>query len=302
MAAPFDYDTFVMRNAGYVSAETQAKIRNTTLLIAGCGIGSGPAVCAARIGFRKFVLVDGDTVDAHNLNRQFYDFADIGKPKVDALKEKILRINPEAEVEAINAYLNAENTDQIIGKGQIVFDTVDFLDLEAILRLHNSARNHGAHIFTALSVGYGALVWYFPPRDGPSLPEIIAPDEAAVRAASGGTASYADVFSQFIKRLVPYLDLQVIEQVSSVLKKMKDGKPCPASQVAVGAFAISAMAISMMQDVLAGDPVVASPRLVIHSFRSQRTQIVDLSSNPWTRFKRLFHWAGFLVRARNLGK
>ena len=132
MAAPFDYDTFVMRNAGYVSAETQAKIRNTTLLIAGCGIGSGPAVCAARIGFRKFVLVDGDTVDAHNLNRQFYDFADIGKPKVDALKEKILRINPEAEVEAINAYLNAENTDQIIGKGQIVFDTVDFLDLEAI--------------------------------------------------------------------------------------------------------------------------------------------------------------------------
>jgi hypothetical protein len=122
-----------------------------------------------------------------------------------------------------------------------------------------------------------------------------------LRRCDGSTATYADVFAKFVKRLVPYLDMQVIEQVSSVLKKMKDGKPCPASQVAVGAFAISAMAVSMMQDVLAGDPVVASPRLVIHSFRSQRTRIVDLSSNPWARFKRLLHWAGFLVRARRAG-
>ena len=82
----FSYDQFVLRNAGYIQPATQEKIRNTRLLIAGCGMGSSPAMCAARLGFEKFILVDGDTVDAHNLNRQFYEFADVGKPKVEALK------------------------------------------------------------------------------------------------------------------------------------------------------------------------------------------------------------------------
>ena len=89
MTNTFSYDSLVSRNSGYVSAQIQAKIRSCKLLIAGCGIGSSPAICAARMGFETFTLVDGDTVDNHNLNRQFYDFADIGRLKVDALKDQI---------------------------------------------------------------------------------------------------------------------------------------------------------------------------------------------------------------------
>lgn len=279
MAATFDYESFVTRNSGYVDAATQARIKSTKLLIAGCGIGSSPAVCAARIGFERFVLVDGDVVDAHNLNRQFYDFADVGKPKVDALKDKILRINPEAQVEAIHDYLTADNTDAIVGRADIVFDTVDFLDLPAILRLHTSAKQRGAHIFTALSVGFGALVWYFPAGSGLSLAELIAPDVQSVSAAGAGAPTYVDVFASFIRRIAPYLDVEVVQQVSYVLTKMKDGKPCPASQVAVGSFAIGAMAISMMHDLLAGNPIPSAPNLVIHSFKSHQTRIVDVSAS-----------------------
>jgi molybdopterin/thiamine biosynthesis adenylyltransferase len=278
MPSTFNYETFVTRNSGYVSADTQKKIKTTRLLIAGCGIGSSPAVCAARLGFSNFVLVDGDVVDAHNLNRQFYDFADVGKPKVAALKDKILRINPEAKVDAIQAYLDAENTDAIISKADIVFDTVDFLDLPAILRLHTSSKQHGAHIFTALSVGFGALVWYFPAGSALSLVDLIAPDLQTVSAASAGAPSYVDVFASFIGRIAPYLDTQVVEQVSYVLGMMKDGKPCPASQVAVGSFAIGAMATSMIHDLLAGNPIPSAPKLVIHSFKSHQTKIVDVSA------------------------
>lgn len=278
MTTPFNYDTFVMRNSGYIDASTQAKIKNTKLLIAGCGIGSGPAVCAARMGFENFILVDGDVVDAHNINRQFYDFADVGVPKVEALKDKIMRINPEAKVEAIQAYLNAENTDDIVGKADIVFDTVDFLDLQAILRLHLSAKKHHVEIFTALSVGFGALVWYFPASSPLSLADLIAPDIERVRAAGGGDASsYVDVFAAFIGRLVPYLDTQVVEQITEVLARMKDGKPCPASQVAVGSFSIGAMAASMIHDLLAGNPVVSAPSLVLHSFKRHLSQIVNIA-------------------------
>jgi len=278
MTTPFNYDTFVMRNSGYIDAATQAKIRNTKLLIAGCGIGSGPAVCAARLGFENFILVDGDVVDAHNTNRQFYDFADVGRPKVEALKEKILRINPEARVEAIQAYLDEGNTDAIVGKADIVFDTVDFLDLQAILRLHLSAKKHHVEIFTALSVGFGALVWYFPASSPLSLADLIAPDVERVKAAGGGDASsYVDVFAAFIGRLVPYMDVQVVEQITEVLTRMKDGKPCPASQVAVGSFSIGAMATSMIHDLLSGQPVVSAPSLVLHSFKRNLSQVIDIT-------------------------
>jgi molybdopterin/thiamine biosynthesis adenylyltransferase len=277
MSKAFDYDEHVARNGGYIAPETQARIRKTRLLIAGCGIGSSPAVCAARMGFENFVLVDDDVVDAHNLNRQFYDFADVGRPKVDALAEKILRINPAARIDAVRAYLGADNTDGIVGRADIVFDTVDFLDLPAILRLHACAKQRRVPVFTALSVGFGALVWYFPADTAVSLADIIAPDVARVSAASGAGPAYADVFAAFVQRIAPYLDIQVVEQIARVLALMKDGKPCPAPQVAVGSFAIGAMATSMMHDVLAGKPVPAAPKLVVHSFSNHQSKIVNLS-------------------------
>lgn len=277
MSDTFSYETFVLRNAGYIDPETQSKIRSTRLLIAGCGIGSSPAICAARMGFEHFVLVDGDIVDLHNLNRQFYDFADVGTPKVDALKDKILRINPQAEVEAINAYLNADNTEHIVSKADIVFDTIDFLDLPAILHLHTAASAQQAHVFTALSVGFGALVWYFAPGSGLSLADLLAPDVADASGASGETPSYAEVFARFIRRITPYLDQEVVDQVTNVLTLMREGKPCPASQVAVGSFAIGAMAMSMVRDVLAGNPVPSAPKLIVHSFKRHESCIIDVS-------------------------
>lgn len=276
MASTFSYDELVSRNNGYISNDIQAKMRETRLLIAGCGIGSSLAVCAARMGFEKFVLVDGDTVDRHNLNRQFYGLADVGKPKVLALADEIKRINPNACTQQINAYLTSENTIDIVAKSDIVFDTVDFLDLPGILLLHSSAARLHKPIFTALSVGFGALVWYFPADAQISLQDIIAPD-AALASEGGKQATYANVFASFVERIAPYLDAEVVQQIGTVLKLMEDGKPCPASQVAVGSFAIGAMAMSMIHDLIAGNPLPAAPKLIIHSFKKHHTTVVDLA-------------------------
>jgi len=275
----FDYATAVLRNKGYIRDETQIKIRNTTLLIAGCGIGSSLAVCATRMGFEKFVLVDGDVVDAHNLNRQFYDFADVGRSKVEALKDKILRINPEAQIQAIEENLTAHNIDQIVSTVDMVLDTVDFLDLPAILHLHQSAKQHNVAILTALSVGFGALVWYFPADCAATLADILTPDIEAAAVDAMSTPGYVDVFAAFIQRIAPYLDWEVVEHVHQVLSVMKEGKPCPASQVAVGSFTIAAMALAMMHDVLAGKPVPSAPKMIIHSFSNHQSSIVDLTTD-----------------------
>lgn len=274
MSAKFDYDTFVLRNQGYVSPETQAAIRSKTLMFAGCGIGSGPAVAAARFGFEKFILVDGDTVDAHNLNRQFYDFADVGSPKVEALKRQILRINPEAQVEAVQAYLGPDNTDALVAKADFVFDTVDFLDLQAILTLHTSAAQRKVELLTALSIGYGAGTIYFPAGSGLSLASLIAHDVEA--AEQSGEASYADVFKRIVARIAKDLDAQVVEQIGRALTIMEDGKPCPASQVSVGSFTLGALAVTMIHDILAGLPVPTAPHMVVHSFRNHQTKLINL--------------------------
>ena len=275
MSSEFNYDTFVTRNEGYVDHSTQQKIHDSALLIAGCGLGASTAIAAARMGFCRFVLIDGDTVDAHNLNRQFYDFDDIGSPKVLALQKQILRINPLAEVQAVQANLDKDNVQQLVAQVDIVFDTIDFLDLEAIMSLHMTAQALGKPVFTALSIGFGAGVLYFPPDTQASLPQIIANDLKTAQAE--GDASYAAVFAKLMARIGAHLDRQVVEQVGKALTVMEDGRPCPASQIAVGSFTVAAMAVAMMHDLLAGLPVPAAPTMLAHSFRNHVTRRIDIS-------------------------
>ena len=275
MSTAFNYDTFVTRNTGYVDSATQEKIRSCRLLIAGCGLGASTAIAATRMGFQHFVLIDGDTVDAHNLNRQFYDFDDVGSPKVQALKKHIQRINPEASVEAVQANLDQHNAVELVARADIIFDTIDFLDLAAILALHTSAQGQGKPVFTALSIGYGAGVLYFPPDTPASLAQIIQND---MDAASGeGDASYAAVFGKIMGRIGAHLDRQVVEQVAKALTIMEDGRPCPASQISIGSFTVGAMAVSMMHDLLAGMEIPASPHMVAHSFRNHVSKLIDIS-------------------------
>lgn len=74
------YEELTLRNAGYVPPELQEKIRATRLLVAGCGLGSTIAEAAARVGFERFTLADGDSIAPHNLNRQAFTIMKDGKP------------------------------------------------------------------------------------------------------------------------------------------------------------------------------------------------------------------------------
>jgi len=271
----FNYDEFTKRNSGYIDAATQDKIRNARVLFAGCGLGSSTVTCAARTGFQDFVLIDGDTIDAHNLNRQFFDFEDVGMPKVEALKKHILRINPEARVETHVAMLDKDNAAELVSKADFIFDTIDFVDLDAVLALHGNAAAQGKPIFTAMNIGPGAGVLYFPPNSGNSLPEILQRDVEA--AAAEGNLNYTAVFGRVMARIGEHLDPQVRREVAKALTIMADGTPCPASQIAVGSFAVAALAVSMMHDMLAGLEVPAAPNMVIHSFRNHITKFVSIA-------------------------
>ena len=69
----------------------EKKLRESSVGIAGLGgLGSNAAISLARAGIGKLVLVDFDNVEKNNLSRQYYFLEQVGKTKVESLKENML--------------------------------------------------------------------------------------------------------------------------------------------------------------------------------------------------------------------
>ena len=90
------------------------------------GVGSFVVEGLARAGIGKFVLVDKDKVDISNLNRQIIaTHKTVGKAKVEVAKERILEINPEAEIETYEEFFMPETTGILDETVDYIVDSVD---------------------------------------------------------------------------------------------------------------------------------------------------------------------------------
>ena len=111
-----------------IGKEGMEKLKNAKVAVFGLG-GVGSFVCEglARSGVGGFVLVDFDKVDESNINRQIIATTKtIGRNKVDVMKERILDINPDANVEIHNEFYLADSTSDIITEDlSYVVDCVD---------------------------------------------------------------------------------------------------------------------------------------------------------------------------------
>lgn len=98
--AGFDYKQAFSRNYGIFTDGEQEKIRNTRILMVGCGgIGGVVSVLLARVGVENFVLVDPDVYEITNINRQAACFIDtLGGNKAEVTAKEIWRINPQAKI------------------------------------------------------------------------------------------------------------------------------------------------------------------------------------------------------------
>src|SRR5687767_386590 len=105
----------------------QKKICSTSVLCIGAGgLGSPIAMYLAAAGIGKVGLVDFDTVDFSNLQRQIiHHTADVGRPKTESATETIQGINPNTEVIAHNVRITSENAMEIISQYDVVVDGTD---------------------------------------------------------------------------------------------------------------------------------------------------------------------------------
>lgn len=84
------------RNSGLIETDW---MDDQCAVICGCGsVGSGIALQLARSGVGRFILVDTDCVEIHNICRHQCSLSDVGRYKVDAVAERIAQINPQAQI------------------------------------------------------------------------------------------------------------------------------------------------------------------------------------------------------------
>ena len=237
-------------HAGLLTPEHHARLRATTLLIAGCGVGSVVATSAVRLGFERFRLVDGDVVEARNLNRQAYSALDIGKAKAEALAGILLSINSQCEIEVVPRYVNVENAAELVTSSDIVVDAIDPTSAVAVIALHRSARTQGKSIVSPMDVGWGGVLQVFTPA-GPSLEEFLGVDIGPDLT----TADDAELFGAWI----PLMQTMVPRYLMPALESLLDGSLAHFPQPVSGAMITSAMTVVAAMRIALGLPVKDGP-------------------------------------------
>ena len=151
-----------------VGEQGQAKLLQGRVLLLGAGgLGSPAALYLAAAGVGTIGLIDGDTVDESNLQRQVLHGLDrVGQSKVESGKRTIENLNPDVNVIPFNERLTRQNVDRIFDQGWDVI--VDGLDNFATRYLVNDAS-----VWKDIPVVHGSIfrfdgqVTTFWPRQGP---------------------------------------------------------------------------------------------------------------------------------------
>ena len=122
---------WLQRTELLVKKEGIERLQSSNILIVGLGgVGSFAAEFLVRSGIGNLTIVDGDTVDITNINRQLPALSStIGKNKTDVVAERILDINPEINLKKINEFLEPERMEELLTqeKFDYVLDCIDSL-------------------------------------------------------------------------------------------------------------------------------------------------------------------------------
>ena len=95
------------------------------------GLGSGVAMGLARLGVKKIILLDKDTVDITNMNRQImFKLSDVGKPKaetarVNLIENHIVSDQTTVEVHHMDALKNWDKIVELVEESTVVFNMID---------------------------------------------------------------------------------------------------------------------------------------------------------------------------------
>ena len=147
-------DEQFQREIMLIGKENLEKLKKSKVIIYGIG-GVGSFVCEAlaRAGIGNLILVDYDKIETTNLNRQIHALhSTIGEQKTEAMKNRILDINPKAKVETYNNKETKEKEEELINETiNYVIDCVDTITTK--LKLIETAKRKNIPIISSMGTG-----------------------------------------------------------------------------------------------------------------------------------------------------
>lgn len=143
-----------LRSEMILGKDSTKTLKGKSVILFGLGgVGSYTAEALARAGIGKLTIVDNDTVSVTNLNRQLCALhSTIGMPKVDVVKARILDINPECEVTAIQKFYLPEKSDEFnLQDFDYIADAID--TVSAKIDLAVKSQELGISIISCMGTG-----------------------------------------------------------------------------------------------------------------------------------------------------
>lgn len=228
----------VYRNMGFWDEATQKAILETEVAIAGNG-GTGNLVGMelARIGIQKFKIADPEVFDEVNSNRVMGARSDtIGLNKAEVLKQDILMINPEAEIEVFNQGINIENVEDFLSTVDVVLNGLELTRPELGTMLARQARKrkiggvlNPVPMVDVEYIGHAGQGTVFDPNSSMTFEkfmgikggEDVPLDEVADQVIDP---------SHYLAYLPPYGDIKTLEAI-------KNGSPLPSNMIGAGVAA-----------------------------------------------------------------
>lgn len=137
-----------------LGTEGLERLKNSKVAIFGIGgVGTFATEALARTGVGHFVLVDDDAICLTNINRQIHATrSTVGKPKVEVMRDRILDINPNAQVEIHQELYNAESGPRLLKPDyDYVVDAIDMVS--AKLDLIQRSKEMGLRIISSMGAG-----------------------------------------------------------------------------------------------------------------------------------------------------
>lgn len=150
----------MLEEIGFTGME---KLRNATVCVVGAGgIGNPVATLLCAMGVGKLRIIDRDVIEISNLHRQhLYSEDDIGKVKVEVAAERLQKINPAVQIEAIPISVTKYNAESVVEGSNVVIDALD--SVEARYALNDACLKHKLPFIYAGALGMlGSLCTILP--------------------------------------------------------------------------------------------------------------------------------------------
>lgn len=224
------------RNYGFWNEDEQRALLSARVAIAGVG-GDGfqLGLKLARMGVTRFSIADPEVFEPENINRvEGATTSSCGRNKADVFRERVLDINPGAEVEVFLHGVTPDNIEPFMAGASLVLDESELTRPEIGTLIARQARRQGIPDLLVMNVGFAAQVTSFAPGSAWTFERFMGLD---ARAPLDEIAEAGVDFSRCLPYIPPYTDLRSLQAVMG-----EDGAaPAPLPSISIGVDVASAI-------------------------------------------------------------